>query len=40
MMATSVYLAEHLHPVAYTIGTEFQSGPRKPSAERVHGDHW
>jgi nitroreductase len=29
-----------LIPVAYTIGTDFTSGPRKPRAERVHWDTW
>jgi nitroreductase len=29
-----------LIPVAYTLGTDFKSGPRMPRAERVHWDRW
>ena len=29
-----------LFPVAYTIGTEFKPGPRRPAEEVVHWDEW
>jgi nitroreductase len=29
-----------LFPVAYTIGTDFKPGPRKPSGDIVHWDAW
>jgi len=29
-----------LIPVAYTIGTEFKRGPRKPADKRIHWDGW
>lgn len=27
-------------PIAYTKGLDFRPGPRKPTADIVHWDHW
>lgn len=29
-----------LFPVAYTIGTDFKSGPRKPMDRIIHWNEW
>jgi hypothetical protein len=29
-----------LIPVAYTVGTEFRAGPRRPLDTMVHWDRW
>jgi nitroreductase len=34
------YTQAGLFPVAYTLGTDFRPGPRRPLAEVLHWNHW